>query len=32
MFKNKSQSNKIQKCRVKFKSVHQKFLNIYYNG
>ena len=29
MFKNESKLSKIQKCRVKYESVHKKFLNIY---
>ena len=29
MFENESKLSKIQKCRVKYESVHEKFLNIY---
>ena len=29
MFKNESKLSKIQKCRVKYESVHQRFLKIY---
>ena len=29
MFKNESNSSKIQKSRVKYESMHSKFLNIY---